>query len=153
CDNRLFQSALERGIGDIGALRLEIDGRPIVAAGIPWFAAPFGRDSIIASLQLISIAPQLAYDTLRLLAAWQGRTDDDAREEQPGKIFHELRRGEMARTGEIPHSPYYGTVDATPLYCVLVAETFRWTADDALLDEIFPAAERALGWVERELDA
>ena len=152
-DNRILQTTLERGLADIGALRLDVDGMPIVSAGIPWFAAPFGRDSIWTSMQMLSAVPQLAYDTLRLLAAYQADRDDPTRDAEPGKIMHELRRGEMARCGEIPHSPYYGTVDATPLFCILLGETYRWTADDTLLDQIFPAAERAVQWIEREIQA
>ena len=139
-------------LDDIDALRLELDGeRHILGAGIPWFAAPFGRDSLITSLQLLSVAPSLAAETLRTLAHYQGRVVDPWREEEPGKIMHELRRGEMARAGEVPHSPYYGTIDATPLWLVLLGETWRWLGDRSLLIELMPHAERALEWIERRL--
>jgi glycogen debranching enzyme len=157
CSNVAFETALAHDLEDLDALRLSIarpDGAPplgILGAGIPWFAAPFGRDSIITSLELLSVAPSLAVETLRTLAHYQGRVDDAWREEEPGKIMHELRRGELARAGEIPHSPYYGTIDATPLWLVLFGETWRWLGDRALVDELMPNAERALEWIERRL--
>ncbi|HEX6838789.1 MAG TPA: glycogen debranching N-terminal domain-containing protein, partial [Polyangia bacterium] len=156
CSNVAFDDALKHDLEDIDALRLSIDvgaGRRlgILGAGIPWFAAPFGRDSIITSLELLAIAPSIAVETLRTLAHFQGRVDDAWREEEPGKIMHELRRGELARAGEVPHSPYYGTIDATPLWLVLLGETWRWLGDRALVEEMMPHAERALAWIERRL--
>jgi glycogen debranching enzyme len=121
----------------------------LTAAGIPWFVAPFGRDSLIAGLQTLHIAPGYATDTLRTLAALQGDTTDAFREEEPGKILHEMRYGEMARLGEIPHTPYFGSVDATPLFVMLFAETVRWTADEAFYRELLPNVQRALEWIER----
>ena len=157
CSNIAFDTALRHDLEDIDALRLRVDtgdgASPlgILGAGIPWFAAPFGRDSIITSLELLPVAPSLAAQTLRTLAHYQGRVDDSWREEEPGKIMHELRRGELARAGEIPHSPYYGTIDATPLWLVLLGESWRWLGDRALVDELMPNAERALDWIERRL--
>ena len=87
---------------------------PFVTAGIPWYAVPFGRDGLIAAYQTLAWNPDIARGTLRLLARHQGQKVDAFTEEEPGKIFHELRRGELARLGEVPHRPYYGTVDATP---------------------------------------
>jgi glycogen debranching enzyme len=146
-----FEALLGRALGDIDSLRLQVGPHRILGAGIPWFAAPFGRDAIITSLQCLAVAPSLAKETLRSLAAWQGARFDPWTEEEPGKILHELRRGEMTRAGEAPHAPYYGTIDATPLFLHLLAETQRWTGDAALLDELWPAAERALAWIERRL--
>jgi glycogen debranching enzyme len=153
CSNTGFAEALANDLEDLAALRLEVGGRRILGAGIPWFAAPFGRDAILTSLEMLSIAPELAVETLRTLAHYQGSRDDPWREEEPGKIMHELRRGELARAGEVPHSPYYGTVDATPLWLVLLAETFRWLGDRRLLIELLPHAERALEWIQRRLAA
>ncbi len=102
-----------------------------IAAGVPWFSCLFGRDSIITSLQLLSVRPQVAQSTLDILARLQATEVDDFRDAQPGKILHELRTGELARTDEIPHTPYYGTVDATPLWLMLLDEYERWTGDDA----------------------
>ncbi|MGZ3404870.1 MAG: amylo-alpha-1,6-glucosidase, partial [Polyangia bacterium] len=157
CSNVAFEAALRHDLEDLDAMRLSIargDGGPplgILGAGIPWFAAPFGRDSIITSLELLSIAPSVAAQTLRTLAHYQGRVDDPWREEEPGKIMHELRRGELARAGEIPHAPYYGTIDATPLWLVLLGESWRWLGDRALVEELMPNAERALAWIDRRL--
>ena len=151
CDDTRFEALLSRALSDIDSLRISVGGQRIVGAGIPWFAAPFGRDAIITALECLPVAPHLARETLRALAAWQGTRDDPWREEEPGKILHELRRGEMTRAGEAPHSPYFGTVDATPLWLILLAETWRWTGDEALVEELAPNAERALGWIQRRL--
>lgn len=151
-DNALLLRALHTGLSDVLALRILHDDRWIVGAGIPWFAAPFGRDSIITSAQMLGFAPDLAVETLRFLARYQGQRVDPIREEEPGKIMHELRRGEMARAEEIPHSPYYGTVDATPLYVILAAEMMRWLDDRALLDELWPAIVRAMEWLDHRTE-
>ena len=124
-----------------------------VTAGIPWYAVPFGRDGIIAAYQTLAWNPDIARGTLRLLARYQGTKVDAFTEEAPGKIFHELRRGELARLGEVPHRPYYGTVDATPLFAMLFAETVKWTGDRALWRELLPAAERASTWCDTCGDA
>ena len=138
---------VERAAADLEMLETSFrDGR-LTAAGIPWFVAPFGRDSLIASLQTLHVAPGRATETLRTLAALQGRAVDPFREEEPGKILHEMRYGEMARLGEIPHAPYYGTIDATPLFVMLFAETVRWTADEALYRDVLPNVQRALEWI------
>ena len=124
----------------------------IIAAGIPWFATVFGRDSLIAGYQSLMLHPRLAGQTLRFLARHQGTRRDDWRDEEPGKILHELREGEMTRAGEMPHAPYYGSVDATPLFLIVLDETYNWTGDDALLEETLPAARRALAWIESNGD-
>jgi len=147
--NDVFNTAINTAIGDFHALQIPVDGRRIIAAGIPWFATMFGRDSIIAAYQSLSLNPQLAADTLRLLAARQGTEHNDWRDEQPGKILHEYREGEMTRCGEVPFSPYYGSVDATPLFLILLSETFNWTADEELVQELLPAAHRALDWIDQ----
>jgi glycogen debranching enzyme len=152
CDNRVQAKLIERAVTDVHSLRILHDGEWIVGAGIPWFAAPFGRDALITSAQLLAIAPHLAAETLRFLGHYQGKSEDPWREEEAGKIMHELRRGEMARTREIPHSPYYGTIDATELYVILAGETWRWTADQALLGEIWPNVERCMEWIDRRTD-
>jgi glycogen debranching enzyme len=144
-----FDAVLRRATDDLRALHVEVDGRSVVSAGTPWYATIFGRDSIITSLETLSLTPRIAVETLRYLASRQGEREDTFTEEQPGKILHELRRGEMARAGEVPHVPYYGSVDATPLWCVLLHETWRWTGDDALVRELLPNLERALTWIDR----
>jgi glycogen debranching enzyme len=149
CDVAAFNAMLTHAVEDLRALYIEADGGPVLAAGIPWYSTAFGRDSIITSLQTLPVGPSIAVDTLRFLARYQGSRLDPYTEEQPGKIMHELRRGEMARSGEIPHLPYYGTVDATPLWLVLLHETWRWTGDQNLVGEFLPHAERALEWIDR----
>ncbi|HKO15413.1 MAG TPA: amylo-alpha-1,6-glucosidase, partial [Gemmatimonadaceae bacterium] len=145
----VFDATLARAVDDLRALYVEIDGAEVISAGIPWYSTVFGRDSIITSLQTLPLTPRIAADTLRYLASWQGTKEDRYTEEQPGKILHELRRGELARSGEIPHVPYYGSVDATPLWVVLLHETWRWTGDLALVRELMPNALRALEWIDR----
>ncbi len=152
-DVEAFNLMLERAVEDMHALSFRCDGYRVPAAGIPWYSTVFGRDSIITALQTLPLNPAIATETLRFLAARQGEKHDEFTEEAPGKIMHELRRGEMARSGEIPHIPYYGTVDATPLWLVLLHETWRWTGDSALVHELLPAAERALDWIDRFGDA
>ena len=150
-DNELFNLAIARSAGD---LRLLVNDGPrpgerYIAAGVPWFTTLFGRDSIIASLQALVVRPQLAIETLETLAAFQATEEDPDRDMEPGKILHELRTGEMARAGETPHRPYYGTVDATPLWLILLGATFDWTGDTALVDKLWPNALRALEWIDR----
>jgi glycogen debranching enzyme len=144
-----FDALLDRAVDDLRALHVEVDGDWVLSAGIPWYSTIFGRDAIIASLQTLPLQPAIARETLRYLARRQGVREDPYTEEQPGKILHELRRGEMARSGEIPHVPYYGSIDATPLWLVLLHETWRWTGDTTLVRELLPAAERALSWMDR----
>ncbi|HEX2635595.1 MAG TPA: glycogen debranching N-terminal domain-containing protein [Gemmatimonadales bacterium] len=144
-----FDTLLQRATGDLRALHVEMDGGAVLSAGIPWYSTIFGRDSIISSLQTLPLNSGIAIDTLRYLARHQGRREDPFTEEQPGKILHELRRGEMARAGEIPHIPYYGSIDATPLWLVLLHETWRWTGDAVLVRDLLPHAERALEWIDR----
>jgi len=148
-DNEFFNRLLERSVLD---LRLLIEDTPeglVPTAGIPWFACVFGRDSLITSLQTLMLNPQIAVGTLRFLAKHQGTKVDPWRDEEPGKIVHEIRKGELANLNEIPHSAYYGSVDATPLFVVLFAETMKWLDDDELFQEILPAARLALEWMEK----
>jgi glycogen debranching enzyme len=142
-DGLITRSAL-----DMRALLEFHEGGPFPTAGIPWYAVPFGRDSLISAYQGLGWNPDLARGTLRLLARYQGQKVDEFTEEEPGKIFHELRRGELARLKEIPHRPYYGSNDATPLFAYVFAETVKWTGDRALWRELLPAAERALTWCD-----
>ncbi len=147
--------AFRRSMSD---LRLLVDSGPLpgeryVAAGVPWYGTLFGRDSIITALQMLPIRPQIARDTLSLLARLQATERDDWRDAEPGKILHELRTGELAAVGEIPHTPYYGSVDATPLWLVLLGEYERWTGDAGLVERLWPAASAALGWIDRATDA
>ncbi|MFQ6122786.1 MAG: glycogen debranching N-terminal domain-containing protein [Dehalococcoidales bacterium] len=152
-NNEFFNAMLERSLSDIRLLVTESDAGRFVAAGTPWFNCLFGRDSIITSLQTLSFKPEIARNTLRLLARWQGKELDEWRDEEPGKILHELRTGEMASLGEIPMNPYYGTIDATPLFLMLAAEYVAWTGDLDLIRELEPNLMAALGWIDRYGDA
>lgn len=148
-DNDIFDSLLKTGIGDFHALQIPDGDQHIIAAGIPWFATIFGRDSIIAAYQSLMLNSQLAVDTLRVLARYQGKEYNDWRDEEPGKILHEYRAGEMTRDGEMPFGPYYGSIDATPLFLVLLSETYNWTADEQLVEELLPNAYAALEWIDK----
>ena len=132
CDWEPLKATYRRSLVDMAALRFSppvAGGANLPAAGLPWFMTMFGRDSIFTSLQALPFAPELAETTLRALGAWQGSGLDDFRDEDPGRILHEMRYGEMTAFEERPHSPYYGCADATPLYVVLLDEYERWTGD------------------------
>jgi glycogen debranching enzyme len=148
--------AYERAIEDFAALRLhEQDsetGHWMPAAGLPWFMALFGRDSAIASLQAMVAQPAVAIGTLENLARWQSEVDDPVRDAEPGKMPHELRVGEWAHFGIVPHRPYYGTADATSLYLLLLAENYRWLGDAKSLMPFKTVAERCLEWIDKHGD-
>ena len=148
-DSGTFNRLIERAERDIYLLRQSFEERKFLSAGIPWFSTLFGRDSIIAAWQTLILDPKIAKDTLFVLAQYQGKTEDQWREESPGKILHELRLGEMARCGEIPHTPYYGTVDATPLWLILYAEYYAWTGDRDTIEQLWEAALAAMSWIDR----
>jgi glycogen debranching enzyme len=148
-DNKLLNRVITRAEQDVYLLRQSFAGSKVLAAGVPWFSTLFGRDSIIAATQTLVLDPQIARDTLAVLAHYQGQVEDDWREEEPGKILHEIRLGEMARCQEIPHTPYYGSVDATPLWLMLLAEYFAWTADRETLHRLWPNAIAAMDWIDR----
>jgi glycogen debranching enzyme len=146
--HEVFDVALAQAVADLKALTVHHFGAPVVSAGIPWYTCPFGRDALITGFEALLGTPDVARDALRFLARLQGRSDDPSRDEEPGKIPHEIRFGEMAAAGEVPHTPYYGSADATPLFLVLLDEYERWTADAATVDALLPAAEAALGWLD-----
>jgi glycogen debranching enzyme len=146
-DHELFDQLLRRALQDLRLLIDNVDGDLVPTAGIPWFAVPFGRDSLITAMQTLSLRPSIAAGTLRFLAHYQGTEVDDFRDEQPGKILHEVRLGELAKLRRVPHSPYYGSVDATPLFLVALGEYVRWTGDLDLARGLLPNAEAALAWI------
>jgi glycogen debranching enzyme len=148
-DNEVFNQLLVRGLRDLRALYTTTDRGGVMAAGIPWYVAVFGRDALISSHQMLMVNPQPARDALSLLAHYQGQRDDPWRDEQPGKILHEIRRGELAGAGHVPHTPYYGSVDATPLFVFLFAQYFRWTGDVDFANELLPNVRAALEWIDR----
>jgi glycogen debranching enzyme len=139
-------------VQDVAALRLPIEGTShlqfVPAGGAPWFVALFGRDALIVSLQTAMVYPDLARGALEVLARYQAKRRDDWRDAEPGKIMHELRRGELAHFKAVPHTPYYGTADATILYPILLHNTWRCTGDEALLRAHLPAAEKCLTWID-----
>jgi glycogen debranching enzyme len=151
CDWEPLRATYRRSLVDLAALRFSppvARGMSLPAAGLPWFMTMFGRDSIFTSLQALPFKPELAATTLRALGDWQGTRSDDFRDEDPGRILHELRYGELPAFEERPHSPYYGTADATPLYVVLLDEYERWTGDATLVRELEHEARAALAWID-----
>jgi glycogen debranching enzyme len=124
----------------------------VPAAGVPWFVSLFGRDSLTVSLQVLSLSPRFALGSLRALALLQADGYDDDRDMQPGKIEHEIRHGELAALHLVPHTPYYGTHEATTLYVLLAAEAWRWHGDRAELDALVPHVDRALAWIDTDGD-
>ncbi|MFM1848811.1 MAG: hypothetical protein RL417_2285 [Pseudomonadota bacterium] len=144
-----FNRWLAQSLEDLRMLTVETPHGPFPFAGIPWFSAPFGRDGIITALMALWVTPSLARGVLTYLAAHQGQFLDPSREEEPGKILHEVRNGELAATNEIPFGRYYGSIDSTPLFLMLAAAYFEHTADRSLIERIWPAIERALGWIDR----
>lgn len=152
-DNASFARAFSQALDDMLALRLPIEGSDNVkfvpAAGLPWFVALFGRDSLTISLQSAIVHPEFALGALRVLAKWQATERDDYRDAQPGKIHHELRQGELAFFKLIPHTPYYGTADATPLFLITLHSAWMCTGDKALLSEHIGTAERCLEWIDK----
>lgn len=145
----LDRGLLRRSQMDLRILLEEFDTGLFPMAGIPWFSAPFGRDALITSIQTLMLNPEIARGTLRYLAQHQGHNVDPAREEEPGKILHEVRYGELANLKLIPHTPYYGSVDSTPLFLVCAVEMMDWLNDRDLFVELLPALLQALKWVDR----
>jgi len=143
----LFDHWLQRSRHDLHLLLTETADGFVPYAGIPWYVAPFGRDALITALQLLPFEPEIARGTLRYLARLQGTVDDAFTDQEPGKILHEYRRGEMATCREIPFIPYYGSVDATPLFVMLASAYLKWTDDVDFAREMWPAVERALAWM------
>ena len=148
-DSLLLNRVLERSMRDLRTLRSNLEDEEYFAAGVPWFVTLFGRDSIITALQTLAYNPKIAEQTLRLLADYQGTEENSFREEQPGRILHELRVGELARLGEIPHTPYYGSIDATPLFLILLAEHAAWTGSLELFNDLRENIERAINWMDQ----
>ncbi len=145
----IFDFLLRRSAADLRSIIGMTEQGSFMMAGIPWFATLFGRDSLLTSLSVLQFSPDIAGRTLRTLAALQGTKVDEARDEQPGKIVHEMRAGEMAATGEIPFGRYYGTIDATPLFLWLYGLYVTITGDLKLAADLWPNVERALEWIER----
>jgi glycogen debranching enzyme len=154
-DDEQLRRTYRRSLVDLAALRFTpaVAGEhSLPAAGLPWFMSMFGRDSILTSLQALPFIPDLAATTIRVLAAWQGSRLDDFRDEDPGRIVHELRYGELTAFEQRPQSPYYGTADATALFVVLMDEYERWSGDGDLVREFEYEARAALDWIDQYAD-
>ena len=147
--NESFNQLLSRSLSDIRMLETETPHGPYPYAGIPWFVAPFGRDGIITSLEILPFQPQIARGTLQFLAKLQGKEKDPFLDEDPGKIMHEYRKGEMANLREIPFIPYYGSVDSTPLFLILLHQYLSWSGDLAFAESLWPNAMAALEWIRK----
>ncbi|MCM3635045.1 amylo-alpha-1,6-glucosidase [Paenibacillus camelliae] len=146
--NSLFNTLYDRSLQDLRMLQRDIGYGATTVAGLPWFATVFGRDSIITSIFMLPLHPSHALGTLRTLAAYQGKADNPWRDEEFGKIMHEIRFGELVQTGQSPFSPYYGGVDSTPLFLVLLVEYVRWSGDLAIVDELKDSIDAALSWID-----
>jgi len=146
-NNEIFNAMLCTSLQDFYSLQIPEGTEKTIAAGVPWFAALFGRDSLISSFQTLALNPTLARGTLRSLAACQGQVECADNDEQPGKILHEQRCGEMSVSGEVAFGRNYGSVDATPLFIILLSEYFQWTGDRELLEEMRPSLTAALNWL------
>ena len=151
--NEEFYRCYNQGVQDMAALRLPLQGMDhmvfVPAAGLPWFVALFGRDTLIVSLQTMIVYPEFAAGTLEVLAQYQATERDDYRDAEPGKILHELRYGELAHFKLIPHTPYYGTADATPLYLIALHAAWKATGDGTLIERHLPNAEACLTWIDK----
>ncbi len=144
-----LQRLVDRGLGDLRVLLTDLGYGKFPVAGLPWFGVPFGRDSLIAALQMLAFQPEVAKGTLYTMASKQGAKVDPWRDEQPGKIIHEIRFGELATTEQIPFTPYYGTIDATPLFLILLTEYVKWTGDLQVVEDLETNIEAALTWIDQ----
>lgn len=148
-DHPQLQRLVDQGLGDMKLLLTDIGFGEFPVAGLPWFGVPFGRDSLIAALQMLPMKPDVAKGTLLTMAAYQGKEKNPWRDEQPGKIMHELRFGELSNTDQVPFNPYYGSIDSTPLFLVLLVEYCQWTGDLELFQSLESQVEAALQWMDQ----
>lgn len=149
-EHELFNASIERGYRDIFILRQPTPKGYGIAAGVPWYSAVFGRDSAITAWQLLPYSKQVARETIDVLGKYQGVKEDPRTEESAGRIMHEIRFGELARNRQIPHTPYYGTVDATQLWLLLLCDYVDWTGDLEYARKLWPRVKSAIEWLNRE---
>ncbi|WP_455931071.1 amylo-alpha-1,6-glucosidase [Priestia aryabhattai] len=147
-DHQILQRLISRGLNDIRVLLTDVGYGQFPVAGLPLYGVPFGRDSLIAALQMLPFNPEVAKGTLKTMATYQGKENNPWRDEQPGKIMHEVRYGELANTDQIPFTPYYGTVDATPLFLILLIEYVKWTGDFEFFKELQGNVDAAFTWID-----
>jgi glycogen debranching enzyme len=152
-DSEQVNLALRRGQDDLRTLAAAVEGELLPMAGLPWFVAPFGREMLTVGLETLLLDLRWSQGVVRYLSSHQGRHDSAFREEQPGKIMHELRRGELANLRAIPHTPYFGSIDATPLFLLLACELTMWTGDLEGFEALREPVDAALAWLERFGDA
>jgi len=147
-DNNAINDMLRRSLLDIQSLETERDGHTYLAAGVPWFDTLFGRDSLIAGMEILAFAPEVLRRALVVLASYQAESYDAVHDAEPGKIAHEVRWGELAAIGDVPFGCYYGSVDVTPLFIVAAGEYGRWTDDYATIRRLWPNLQRAMEWCQ-----
>jgi glycogen debranching enzyme len=147
-DNEEVNRVLRRGQEDLRMLSAQLGGSRIPFSGLPWFAAPFGRELAFVGLETLLLDLRWASGAVDFLQARQGSHENAFRDEQPGKILHELRRGELAGLKAVPHTPYFGSIDATPLWLLLVAELTMWTGDLDGFEARRDAVDAALAWID-----
>src|SRR5699024_101821 len=148
-NNALFDEWLQEAGADLALLITDLDTGPYPHAGVPWFSTEFGRDAIITALEVLWLKPELARGVLAFLGERQAIATEASADADPGKILHEVRKGEMATLGEVPFSTYFGGVDTTPLFIMLAAAYFRRTADLAFMERLWPRVDAALAWIDR----
>jgi len=144
---------LRQAVDDLRALLLHMPTGPYPSAGIPWFVTAFGRDALITALMLLPYQEETAAGVLRFLSRHQGKEINPRKGEEPGKILHEIRFGEMTKRNRTPHSPYFGTVDATPLFIILLGKLYETTGNGDYIAEFRPAWEAALRWMDEYGDS
>ncbi len=151
-ENPQWQRVLKKAQDDVDMLQTDFGQGSVLVAGLPWYGALFGRDAILSAYQLLAFRPDLAESTLATMAHFQGHVMDPERSEMPGKMVHEVRYGELANLGVVPFGRYYGSVDVTPLFILLVYETWKRTGKRRVIERYLPVARDAMQWLKEAMD-